>query len=466
MMQFLNIQGFKSWQDTGKLQMAPLTAFFGTNSSGKTSLLQFLLMLKQTAEAADRRQVLYLGSDRSIVDLGTFREILTQVNSKPQEMPLRLFWKISWALQKGEILDIPDEISGTKSNSSISFEASLQEAGMGLPAVVRNMQYTWGESSFGMQEVKGQKGKYELFVRTKSSFAFRRSKRGRAWPLPHPMKCYGFPDEVRAYFANAGFLSDFELAFERLFSRLFYLGPLREYPKRQYTWGGSDPLDMGKRGEFVVEAVLASKERGEKYHFIKGRKLLDLEELIAAWLKELGLIHSFKIRPVSRSRTNKIFQVWVKRSEASTEVLLTDVGFGVSQILPVIALCYYVPKNSTIILEQPEIHLHPAVQAGLAQVFAHAIQERDVQIILESHSEYLLKRLQLLLAKEEILGKDVKLYFCSVNEKNGLSNLQELQVDDYGNIKNWPKGFFGDPFKEVSERIKAERKRKKTVNTS
>ncbi len=461
MIQELSIQGFKSWLNTGAISLAPLTAFFGTNSSGKTSLLQFLLMLKQTVDSADRRQVLYLGDERSIVNLGTFREILTRTGLRTA--PLELSWKLNWKLPAGDVLEVP-KLPSPKI-PWLSFGARLQEAEENRPIVVKEMMYGWNGLSFGMRENQKEKGKYDLFAKPKNAYQFKRVKRGRAWPLPHPMKCYGFPDEVRAYFKNAGFLSDFELAFERLFDRVFYLGPLREYPRRQYTWAGIDPLDMGKRGEFVVEAILASKERGEKYHFIKGRRLLDLEELIAAWLKELGLISSFKIRPVSRSKTNRIFQVWVKQSEASAEVLLTGVGFGISQILPVIALCYYVPKGSTVVLEQPEIHLHPAVQAGLAQVFAHAMEERSIQIILESHSEYLLKRLQLLLAKEEINRKDVSFYFCSIDRKDGLSKLSALAVDDYGNIKNWPEGFFGNPFKEMSERIKAERMRKKKVDT-
>ena len=68
-------------------------------------------------------------------------------------------------------------------------------------------------------------------------------------------------------------------------------------------------------------------------------------------------------------------------------------GIGVSQVLPVLVLCYYVPEGSTIILEQPELHLHPSVQAGLADVFIDVIKHRNVQILLESHSEHLLRRL-------------------------------------------------------------------------
>ena len=76
MLTSLSFQHFKSWRDTGAIRLAPLTALFGSNSSGKTSVLQMLLLLKQTAESPDRTQVLNLGDDRSLIDLGTFQDVL------------------------------------------------------------------------------------------------------------------------------------------------------------------------------------------------------------------------------------------------------------------------------------------------------------------------------------------------------------------------------------------------------
>src|SRR6266478_4024863 len=73
----LRAQNFKSWKDTGELRLAPLTGLFGTNSSGKTSILQILLMLKQTVESSDPNRVLNLvGDEKSAVDLGTFVDVI------------------------------------------------------------------------------------------------------------------------------------------------------------------------------------------------------------------------------------------------------------------------------------------------------------------------------------------------------------------------------------------------------
>lgn len=116
-----------------------------------------------------------------------------------------------------------------------------------------------------------------------------------------------------------------------------------------------------------------------------------VEEHVAQWLKELGLIYSFKVQPIAPNR--KEYEVRIQRTAESASVFLTDVGFGVSQILPVLVLLLYMPEGSTVVPKQPEIHRHPAVQAGLADVFIGAIKRRKLQIVLESHSEHLLQRL-------------------------------------------------------------------------
>ena len=142
------------------------------------------------------------------------------------------------------------------------------------------------------------------------------------------------------------------------------------------------------------------------------------------------------------------------------ETLITEVGFGVSQILPVLVLCFYVPEGSTVILEQPDIHLHPSVQAGLADVLIDVWEKRKVQIILESHSEHLLRRLRLRVAEEEISEKKVGLYFCTTGDRG--SALTTLQLDSFGNIANWPTGFFGDEFGEIATMSKAALRRRRS----
>lgn len=456
----LRVQNFKSWQDTGEMRLAPLTALFGTNSSGKTALLQLLLMLKQTTESSDRAQALNLGDERTPVELGTFSDLLFAHNLRSL-----LAWELVWKLlqplrienpaQKGRILF---------QNETLGFSAQVGWSGNGDQGpgrtIVHRIAYHFAGGSFGMHLKAEAKTEYDLFSEM-PGFEFVRT-RGRPWGLPAPSKCYGFPDQVRAYHQNAGLLSDFELEFEKLFSRLFYLGPLRDYPRRQYAWAGGQPTDMGRRGERVVDALLAARESGAYLSRGRGYKKLTLEERVAKWLKDLGLIEHFEVRPITPS--GKLFQVWVQRSSTAPEVLITDVGFGVSQILPVITLCYYAPEGSTLLLEQPEIHLHPFVQAGLADVFIDAIKTRHIQIILESHSEHLLTRLQRRIAEEVLLHDQAALYFT--RNENGVSRLDALHLDEYGNITNWPQNFFGDEMGERVAMTEAEMRRRQAIRNT
>ena len=459
----LSATNFKSWPTIGPMRLAPLTGLFGTNSSGKSSILQFLLMLKQTADSPDRAQVLYFGeekSEKSLAVLGTFDDVLYKAAKER-----RLSWSLAWKLQGALKVTDPQNARGTPlmSGSEVKLSCDVEDVGLGRLAV-QLMEYAFASQQFSMRPLNtskkdaGKKDAPTKYTLTAQGGAFD-FERGRGRPpegLPPPIKCYGFPAQVRAAYQNAGFLSDLEYAFEQQMQRMYYLGPLREYPFRDYRWSGAEPIDMGRRGEKVVSALLAAKQRGAKIGKGKGRKLL--EERVAEWLKKLGMIHDFRVEEIGKE--SNLYRVSVQRSTSSAHVLLPDVGFGVSQILPVIALCYYVPERSTILLEQPEIHLHPRVQEGLADVLIHAVKTRKVQVLVESHSEHLLRRLQRRIAEGKFKLEDAALYFCDA--KNGASELTELNINMWGEIANWPQDFFGDEFRELAAIISAKMKRKKS----
>jgi predicted ATPase len=143
------------------------------------------------------------------------------------------------------------------------------------------------------------------------------------------------------------------------------------------------------------------------------------------------------------------------------------VGFGISQVLPVMVQCFYVPPNSTILFEQPEIHLHPSVQSHLADLLIEAIharedgEPRNAQLIVESHSEHLIRRVQRRIAEEELRPEEVAIYF--VSQKKGVSKIEALQIDEYGNISNWPENFFGDDFEDVTAMTLKAIERKKSL---
>ena len=437
----MRLENFKSWKDTGDIEFKPITGFFGSNSSGKTSLFQALLLMKQTVDSPDRRIVLHFGDEKTPVDLGDFESVIYGHDTE-QTLKFSLGWNAS-----SEIM-IPNAYTkGTVTvGDNIGFEVEIREEsiGSGKSLVLEEMAYRIDDWRFGMQRVPGRMA-YDVFARgTDLDHSYRGKEAdydGRSF------KFHDFPYWAQSFFEDHDFIYELQFGLELLLDDLYYLGPLRAYPNRIYARSGAQPSDMGPAGESVVDAILSSRERSERIRRDWRKRSLTIDKYVAEWLKRLGLIHDFRVEALTEGR--RLFEVKVRKSPNSPEVLLTDIGFGVSQILPVLVLCFYVQLGARVILEQPEIHLHPSVQAGLADVFIDAWKQRNVQILFESHSEHLLLRLQRRIAEGKIKKDDVGLFFCSTDD-NGVSCLSQLEIDQYGNISNWPKDFFGDQFGEIA----------------
>lgn len=436
----LKFTNFKSW-DEADLPCGRITGVFGTNSSGKTSLIQFLLLLKQTKDATDRALALDLNGD--FVKLGTITDAI-----RGHDEALDITWEVSFDLPVELALRDPGKPTSLVARGrrlSLEAKVSVQQqaphadsllyglGGMQFSLTPRNA----GANQFDLRADAGDGQDLFQFIRTM----------GRPWQLPGPVKSYAFPDQARTYFQNASFLSDLEAAYESELDRTFYLGPLREFPQRDYLWAHSRPTDVGERGDKAIAAILAATDRQEMRNLKHKARLKPFQEMIAYWLREMGLIENFRMHEIAPGSNR--WQARIMTRPGSSEVLLTDVGFGVSQVLPVVTLLQYVPPGSTVILEQPEIHLHPLAQAGLADVIIQAATHRNVQVILESHSEHLLLRLQRRIAEQTVSANDIKLFFCDA--PRGVSKITPLDVDMYGNILNWPDRFMGDAFTETAK---------------
>ena len=449
MLKHIKASNFKSWQKMD-LRLAPVTGLFGTNSSGKTSILQLLLLLKQTKETTDRSLAVDFGSPQrtSYVNLGTYRDVIFDHDTESL-----LSWRIEWELP--ENIKITDQ---SISPARLLFEGNQLVVGANIsfkrnqPSTDR-LFYELGGQQFSLTRKEGRPSAFSMdSTGPDKTFRFIRTH-GRVWDIPGPVKSYIFPEKAKTYFQNADFLGELELSYENLVDNIYYLGPLREFPRRDYIWSGASPLDVGQQGEQVVEAILSARARHERRNLKPKAKLMEFETIIAYWLKKLGLIDSFEVKEIGRN--SNLYRVEVKKSPKGPSVLITDVGFGVSQILPVLVLLYYVPEGSVVLLEQPEIHLHPSVQSGLADVILSVAKHRKVQVVVESHSEHLLRRFQLRVAENNnnVLPDDLALYFCEI--KGMSSRATVLDIDLYGSIHNWPDGFFGDEFGELAARKEA-----------
>lgn len=461
----LHIKNFKIWKDTKAIRLAPLTVFFGTNSSGKSSLQQFLLMLKQTVDSSDRKTVINPGNGQSSIDVGSFEEMIFGRDSTR-----KLEFGFEWTLAKPMHVKDPESKFGCEGNR-MRFEAAIGLLGDKTKSLaVERFNYhlkTESDSPDVMQvwleRREARKADYQLGA---PPYELKRAEKEKFWQLGTPTKFYGFPDQVMASYKNAAFVHDFSLEIERLFRSISYLGPMRSKAQRLYNWTGGEPESVGYSGEYTVSALLAAKERIinlPSVHAGKSTKGLRFQQLIAKRLQQLELINKFEVKQISANR--KEYEVKVRTPGPPISVDLPDVGFGVSQILPVLVQCFYAPPGSILCIEQPELHLHPCAQEHLADLFIDVLRsrqdraERNIQLIIESHSEHFLRRLQLRIAQKTFQKDQVAAYFVKPG-KNG-AKLEELAVDAFGNIRNWPPRFFGNSMDEAVAMTEAQMERMK-----
>jgi predicted ATPase len=451
MLRHLQVKNFKGWRDTGTIRMAPISLFFGANSSGKSSIGQFLMMLKQTVESPDRKAVFYPGGKNSAVELGSYQEKVFHRDPKN-----KIAFNYRWSLS--EMLKFKDPLSGQMfSGNNLSFhaEVSLGDKDQHTLAL-DHLKYELMEEdevrlSIGMQRKSDTKSEYKVAA---TNYTLKR-KQGRVWYPGAPVRFYGFPDEVVAYHQNADFVQTLNLRHEKLFRSLCYLGPLRTKAERLYSWTGIEPESVGYSGENTVAAILAARRRKISLGYKRTAK--PFEEVIAIKLKEMGLIEEFKVNPISEQRQE--YEVKVRTKGSRDWVDLPDVGFGISQVLPVLVQCFYAPAGSIILMEQPEIHLHPSAQSALADVMIDVINsrengvERNIQLVIETHSEHFLRRLQRRIAEDAVPQEKVSAYFANIAKTP--ATLKPLQIDIFGNIQNWPENFFGDEMGDITGQAKA-----------
>ena len=419
MITHIRMKNFKSWKDKVKVELAPLTGFFGTNSSGKSSLLQMLLLLKQTAERSNPSEAIFFGDEHSLVNLGNFLEV---IHGRTEEALLEL--EFGCKLQKPLTITTLQEIDKYRQHyelapldiDSFTFQVTIRGNAVGW--LIENFSYTVGPEA--IEKIKWENGRIyhgdfgsnHLNIKT----------------------CYGSPT-----INSADVLDPLPSAFEELFSHVYYLGPTRAHPQRHYHWSDKDPTDVGLWGDKVIDALLCAHMRRVKISH-KGKERT-IEDRVSEWLREMNLAYSFSLEPIGALKDDN-YEVRIQKSATSPAVTLTDIGYGLSDLFPMLVLCYYTPEGSILILEQPGVHLHPRAQAQLADLFLEVITERNLQILVESHSEHLLTRLQRRIAEKQIDQDDVALYFC--RNTDGESTIERLQVAESGDIKNWPENFFGD----------------------
>lgn len=222
-----------------------------------------------------------------------------------------------------------------------------------------------------------------------------------------------------------------------LFQQVRYLGPLRAKPQVNYS-PGLGQVDLGPEGEYSAAILHSNAQRRVLVPLpTGGYRPMALGEGLNLWLEELGLASSAQAKDKGRSGIG----LYVQPVGRTQSVDLTSVGVGVSQALPVVLLCLIAPPESIILLEQPELHLHPDMQLRLAD-FLLACVRSGRQIVFETHSEHLVNRLRRRVAEDESASTAEAIRLLFANQSDGATVYSVSDINEVGGLStDWPKGF-------------------------
>jgi energy-coupling factor transporter ATP-binding protein EcfA2 len=422
----LKLTNFKAWQKTGDIKLKPVTMLLGTNSSGKSSLIQSLLLLKQTARSPDRTIHLNLGGDEvnDLFNFGNFEDVFHKSGDSKRQFSITFDFKRpdSDRIKTGTL----DCLFNQTSSGSVTTQQLRLKAGDRMFRAVRR-----------------EKGAFSIFVDDEPQPRVK----GRNYA---PERSIAFSADAIAELDKDGQLvEDISLSIRRELESVAYLGPLRRKPERDYPWNRGKPGDLGSDGKGAIDALLASS-------LLKGSEQNYVVDEVSRWLSRMNIADKLEVRQQGRSNR---YELIVHRDGVACN--LRDVGIGISQVLPVLVVSFFAPSGSTIILEEPEIHLHPLAQATLAELFVETSKKRNVQFVVETHSEHLFRRMQTLIAQKKSVLSETSMYFV---ERDGpAAKLRTLDVDEFGRVKNWPEGFFGDAMGETREQARLMFKRQKAA---
>lgn len=242
-------------------------------------------------------------------------------------------------------------------------------------------------------------------------------------------------------------------------SSIHYLGPLRDEPRPIYPLEALiNPRDVGYRGEHTAAVLDLHREtQVECFKSSDASMLIGAEKVkvpllnaVQDWLSYLGVAES-----VSTTDLGKIgHQLQVSIDKGAKPHDLTNVGVGVSQLLPLVVMSLLANSPSLLIFEQPELHLHPKVQARLADFF-FSLSLLGKQCLLETHSEYLVERFRLRIAQApgEALHEKVRIYFTQKVDNKTVC--KEVKLTKYGAIIDWPDDFFDQAENETEAILRA-----------
>lgn len=469
MLKKIELENFKSFKSLKNLEIKPITILCGTNSCGKSSILQSLMLQKQTFESQSNSRILLLNG--KYIHLGLLKNIVYEKKSTniinldysfkfdktSNKFNLKHFMKSLASAHNNEDVDL----NNATFNYNIKFKSVQKSKSNQLKKPLTILEYNIifsfpskinkdknYETSILLKNIQDDTYKVEwknlklidnLVEDEHTSGSIRAILKFNNF-LPNiirPIK--GYEENISELFIFFWRYKDFMMNIFKTFS---YIGPLREEASRRYIYE-DEITEIGVKGQNSAYLYFNEAEKDvDNYHFYDKnkneffKKKSNLKEAVKEWLSLLG------IEGFSSSYINDIIHLNLNANQHNNlEVNIADVGFGISQVLPIILEGLRISENHTLVLEQPEIHLHPKMQMEIADYFL-SLAVSNKNIIMETHSEHIINRLVRRILEDntnELLNL-VAIYFISPGTDG--SNYVKVEIDRMQGIVNWPENFF------------------------
>jgi predicted ATPase len=487
----VRLQNFRLFEDSGWIALDPLTCILGRNSSGKSSFVFALLLMKQSIERRVFGSVVMpLSLTGDYCDLGQFRDLARDHDkSKNIEYSFRIPISYAWSYPPEDasrplVEIVPSEGEWSRWLGYISKDIRrIHKFGEQV-----ELRLTFSEDepfgpSLSRCEIDVPGVECVKFVRTISG---ERKQHWRTYPKNHPKLGQLVLEEGpgqffprprprkldRQSFAGAEgralrrFLTTVQWSFqvlEDLLGSIEMIGPFRQPPERRYAFKGLGTNKIGPSGEQAVDLLITEL-------LIKRNSPKPLISAVSYWLRKLKLADSLKVKDAAKKLN--LFEVDLRLSGVRQMNNLVDVGFGISQVLPVLVQGLLMRPGTIYIVQEPEIHLHPDAQAALADFFVY-LACRGVNCIVETHSEYLLLRLRRRLAEgtgplrtsvPRVSGQLKRLSLGDVSvlvsqHSGSEAEITRLQIGPGFQFANLPSGFMSQATEDRMLLLKAVTKR-------
>ncbi len=436
MIESFSCKNFKCFYDSGNIEIAPITLLVGPNNSGKSSLIKALSMLSQTAHSEDKN--IYLRPITKDFDFGTYRDLIYK-HQEDNNMSFTITTNRKYFSRYFD--DESNNINGDQLTLSLTYGYLKKRHEIFLDSLSlideKGTYFTLKENKYSKRTVVSIRGLSEASNKLLSNCFV---KRGMIYDFrPHPEMF----DKINDGWQIAHAIDMILFKFALILKNIQHLGPLRMAPSRSYLFSGEVTDKIGGTGERALLNYAAMSKRGI-------RKEIDDLKKVNESLYKLGFISKFEYKKVGERH----YEYWAEHPESGLSANLADIGFGASQVLPILMMLYAGNSDSLILIEQPEIHLHPAGQAELGSIFVDALDYKKNKLIIETHSENLIIRLLTEIAKKKLSPSDIAFYYVQPSPE--IHEIIKIPVNEKGEfLTEWPKGFFEEGYNESIKLTKA-----------